>query len=109
MQVELRPVAELKPYPQNARTHTRKQIKKLARALSEIGFGAPLIVDENFVILAGHARLAGRGAHKLVAEFSESMHEGRDDASSCQPGQSLEGSIGRCVRRCSLRLSCHLQ
>ncbi|MEQ9173360.1 MAG: DNA methyltransferase [Alphaproteobacteria bacterium] len=48
----------LKANPGNPRTHSPSQIKKLARSLEKFGFGAPLIMDDANMILAGHGRLA---------------------------------------------------
>jgi len=46
----------LRPHPSNARTHPRKQRRRLAKAIQRFGFTVPIIVDENGVILAGHGR-----------------------------------------------------
>lgn len=47
----------LRPNPRNARTHSRKQIKKIARSLKKFGFLNPILVDDDNVVLAGHGRL----------------------------------------------------
>lgn len=57
----LAPLAALKPNPRNARTHPPKQMKALCAAISEFGFIAPILVDEENVILAGHARHQAAG------------------------------------------------
>jgi ParB-like chromosome segregation protein Spo0J len=57
-QFELIPIGKLKPSPNNARTHSKRQIKNLARLIDRIGFINPVITDENYQILAGHGRLA---------------------------------------------------
>jgi len=56
-QILLQPVSALKPYAGNARKHTKSQIAKLATAIEEFGFVAPILVDAAGGILAGHARL----------------------------------------------------
>lgn len=48
----------LKDNPDNARQHSKKQLKKLADAMSQIGFIGVIIIDENDTILAGHGRRA---------------------------------------------------
>jgi hypothetical protein len=53
-----RPIGSLKPNPRNARTHSEKQIRLLASAISEFGFNNPIIVDEEDNILAGNGRHA---------------------------------------------------
>ncbi len=57
LRVVYRPVDELKPNPRNARTHSKKQIAKLAAAIREFGFLTPIIVDADGRILAGHGRV----------------------------------------------------
>jgi DNA modification methylase len=47
----------LKPDPKNARKHTAKQISKLARIIAEFDWSSPNVIDEDNMILAGHARL----------------------------------------------------
>ena len=55
----------LSPFPTNARVHTRDQIHMIANSLSEFGWVAPVIVDENLTILAGHGRIE---AAKLIEQ-----------------------------------------
>lgn len=43
---------QLVPYEKNNKIHNEEQIKKIARSIREIGFRAPILVDENMVILA---------------------------------------------------------
>ena len=52
-----RKISELKPYPRNARTHSRKQLKQIAAAITEFGFTNAVLVDENDQIIAGHGRV----------------------------------------------------
>lgn len=54
--IVMRATAELRPYAKNPRTHSRKQIDKLARSLSKFGFVNPVIIDKSDNIVAGHAR-----------------------------------------------------
>lgn len=49
-------LADIKPYPQNARNHPPEQIKRLAKNMIEYGVTAPILVDEAGVILYGHGR-----------------------------------------------------
>jgi DNA modification methylase len=56
--ITYRAVTELKPYPRNARTHSRKQVKQIAAAIKEFGFTNPVLIDENDQIIAGHGRVA---------------------------------------------------
>ncbi|MBI3700868.1 MAG: ParB N-terminal domain-containing protein [Afipia sp.] len=58
---ELRPdmvaIELLQPFANNARTHSKRQIAKLARSIKTLGIFNPILVDEDRRILAGHARL----------------------------------------------------
>ena len=50
-------VAHIKTNARNARTHSKKQIQQIADSIRAVGFAAPVIVDEDFTLLAGHGRL----------------------------------------------------
>lgn len=56
--VEYRPVDRLRPYPQNARKHSPKQIQQIAAAIKTFGFTNPVLIDDAGMILAGHGRVA---------------------------------------------------
>ena len=58
LDIAYRPVAALMPSPGNARTHSTKQIAKLAAAIKQFRFTAPILIDEGLQVLAGHGRLA---------------------------------------------------
>jgi DNA modification methylase len=57
LQIEVRPIDELKPDPQNPRRHSSKQIKQLARSIETFGFIAPALVDGEGQVIAGHGRI----------------------------------------------------
>src|ERR1700693_123165 len=63
--VEMRVLADLKPYPGNARTHSARQIKQIARSMRQWGFTMPILIDENDMILAGHGRALAAERLKL--------------------------------------------
>lgn len=50
------PITSLKPYPNNAKKHPKKQLKELAESINSFGFLVPINIDENNVILSGHGR-----------------------------------------------------
>jgi hypothetical protein len=52
-----RKISDLKPYPRNARTHSRKQVKQIAAAITEFGFTNAVLIDESDQIIAGHGRV----------------------------------------------------
>lgn len=49
-------IGELIPAPQNARIHTRAQVRAIARSIEAFGFNAPILIDRNRQIVAGHGR-----------------------------------------------------
>jgi DNA modification methylase len=53
-----RPVTTLKTSPRNARTHDDKQLSQIAASIRQFGFTSPILIDEQGVVMAGHARLA---------------------------------------------------
>jgi DNA modification methylase len=54
---ENRPTHSLRPYPGNARTHSPKQIRQIARSIERFGFNNPVLVDDDDQIIAGHGRV----------------------------------------------------
>src|SRR5450759_1076214 len=57
MQIEYIPIRELRPYPNNARTHSRKQVKQIANSIEKFGFCNPVLIDNDKQIVAGHGRV----------------------------------------------------
>ena len=55
--IEHMPVASLRPYLGNARTHSKKQIRQIADGIRQFGFTNPVLVGENGEIIAGHGRV----------------------------------------------------
>lgn len=55
--IEVWPVERLKPYANNARTHSPEQVTKIAASITEFGFTNPILVDSGDGIIAGHGRL----------------------------------------------------
>lgn len=53
------------PYKRNNKIHDAEQIKKIAKSIKELWFRAPILIDENFIILAWHWRLAAAKKLKL--------------------------------------------
>ncbi len=50
-------IEKLIPYASNSRTHTDEQIAKVMSSIKEFGFLNPILITEDNVITAGHARL----------------------------------------------------
>lgn len=59
LKIEILPIADLKPYARNPRTHSRKQIQQIADAIREFGFTNPILIDEDGGVIAGHGRIEG--------------------------------------------------
>ncbi len=51
------PMSSLKPYPNNARTHSKHQVRQIAESIRQFGFTNPVLVDQNNQIIAGHGRV----------------------------------------------------
>ena len=49
-------VKNIHPYPNNPRLNDRA-VNDVAESIRQCGYCAPIVVDENFVVLAGHTRL----------------------------------------------------
>jgi DNA modification methylase len=48
---------QVRPNPHNARVYSKKHIRMVADSVRAFGFAAPLLIDEDGVLLAGHVRL----------------------------------------------------
>lgn len=55
--IEQRHVSSLRRYDNNPRKHPEKQLVKLAASIREFGFAAPVLIDEDGLIIAGEARV----------------------------------------------------
>ena len=56
--LEYVPVASLRPYPKNARRHTKAQTKQIAASIERFGFTNPVLMSDSGEIIAGHGRVA---------------------------------------------------
>jgi DNA modification methylase len=52
------PTDQLRPDPGNARQHSKKQIRQIARSIRTFGFNVPILIDRDGNVIAGHGRLA---------------------------------------------------
>lgn len=55
-------ISELRPNPDNARTHSKHQVEQLRRSLREFGAVAPILIDGENNVIAGHGRLVAAQA-----------------------------------------------
>jgi ParB-like nuclease family protein/DNA methylase len=58
LSIVYRNIDELTPLPNNARKHSKKQIKQIANSIEAFGFCVPFLIDGNLRLIAGHGRLA---------------------------------------------------
>lgn len=65
-QLIYKPVGDLIPYARNARTHSDEQVAQIAASIREFGFNAPVLIDGQGGIIAGHGRVMA--ARKLGLE-----------------------------------------
>jgi DNA modification methylase len=65
--VETRALEDLKVNPRNARMHSPRQVQQVAASVHEFGWITPIVVDEDGVVLAGHARLQAAALLDLAA------------------------------------------
>lgn len=61
--IEFRAVQDLTPYPRNARTHSKRQVRQIAASIEEFGFTNPVLINAEGQIIAGHGRVE---AAKLI-------------------------------------------
>lgn len=57
MKIETVSINQLKPHARNPRIHPDHAIDKLVRSIEEFGWTNPVLVSEDGLILAGHARV----------------------------------------------------
>ncbi|MCH7680302.1 ParB N-terminal domain-containing protein [candidate division KSB1 bacterium] len=50
-------IEAIKPYPNNTKKHSDKQIKSLIKLIELVGFNVPIVLDKDNVIISGHGRL----------------------------------------------------
>lgn len=51
------PIAEVKPRERNPRKHPPEQIESLAKSIREFGFTAPVLIEADGTLIAGHGRV----------------------------------------------------
>ncbi len=57
LQLEYRAVDALIPYARNAKQHSEAQVAQIAASIREFGWGAPILIDGQNNVIAGHGRL----------------------------------------------------
>lgn len=78
LNVQNQPIDALIPYARNARTHSPEQVAEIAASIKEFGFNNPVLLRDDFTIIAGHGRvLAARklGMDTVPAIFLSHLTE----------------------------------
>ncbi len=78
LDVQNQPIDKLIPYARNARTHSPEQVAEIAASIKEFGFNNPVLLRDDFTIIAGHGRvLAARklGMDTVPAIFLSHLTE----------------------------------
>lgn len=55
--IETLPLSTLQPYANNPRTHSKKQIRQIAKSIGRFGWTNPILIDGEGGVIAGHGRL----------------------------------------------------
>jgi DNA methylase/ParB-like nuclease domain len=55
--IEAVAVNRLRPFRNNARIHSRKQVRQIAESIQRFGFNNPVLIDDAGEIIAGHGRV----------------------------------------------------
>ena len=69
----------IKPYKNNPREISAEAVQKVMKSIKEFGYNSPIVVDKNYVILAGHTRwkamkqLGKKKATVLMRDLSKSQ------------------------------------
>lgn len=66
MQITERKIEELIPYARNAKKHTERQIKNIAKSINDFGFLQPLVISRDNIIVIGHARCEAAKRLKML-------------------------------------------
>ena len=57
LQVQEAAIDQLHPWARNARTHSKRQVRKISDSITRFGFNNPVLVDDALNIIAGHGRV----------------------------------------------------
>ena len=57
MEVRKVRIDKLKEYMNNPVVYSKEQVNKLAEIIKKYGFRQPIVIDKDYIIVAGHGRL----------------------------------------------------
>lgn len=66
LKMEYWPIAKIKRYANNSKSHPPEQVSELQASIKEFGFDQPLLVDKDGEIIAGHGRIEAAQAEGLT-------------------------------------------
>ena len=70
----------IKPFSKNPRTHSKEQIQQIVTSMMKFGWVNPILVDENYEIIAGHGRLlAGKELGCDKVPVAQLKHLSKDE------------------------------
>ena len=70
----------IKPFEKNPRTHTKEQVQQIVTSMMKFGWVNPILVDENYEIIAGHGRLlAGKELGYQKVPIAQLKHLTKDE------------------------------
>ena len=96
MNVEMRRVEEVRPYPDNPRVLSPEAIQAVANSIRAFGFRQPIVVDEEGVVIAGHMRLAAAvtlGLDEVPVHVADSLTE--DEARAYRLADNSTADLGQ--------------
>jgi ParB-like chromosome segregation protein Spo0J len=70
--IQIVPVARLRAYANNVRTHSKRQIRQIADSIREFGFTNPVLISDDDEIIAGQAVAEAR-VRDMVTTVDESL------------------------------------
>ena len=65
MNIEIVPASILRPYARNARVHSARQVRQIARSIERFGFTSPILISDDNEVIAGHGRLSAAKLLKM--------------------------------------------
>ena len=83
--IEQWPLARLKPYARNAKTHDADQVAKIAASMAEFGWTVPVLVAADGELIAGHGRILA-AAHLGLKDVPVKLFA-RPGPRSARPGR----------------------
>lgn len=78
MEIIYKSPSELKPFQNNPYNHPEKQLSMLKKSMREFGFTSPILVSQDNMVIAGHARLKAAqeiGLSKVPTIFIDLPYE----------------------------------